>query len=65
MILLVRVYRRCLSPFLPPSCIFSPSCSAFALEAYERHGFWRGSNLAIMRLLRCWPWRAGGWDPVP
>jgi putative membrane protein insertion efficiency factor len=65
MILLIRIYQRLLSPWLPASCIYSPSCSCFAHEAYSRHGFWRGTQLALTRVLRCWPWSAGGYDPVP
>ena len=64
-IALIRAYQKLLSPFLPPNCIYSPSCSAFALEAYRRHGFWRGTRFSLRRLLRCWPWCAGGYDPVP
>lgn len=65
MIVLILAYRRLVSPVLPPSCVFTPSCSRYALDAYEQHGFWRGSWLALRRLLRCWPWSAGGIDPVP
>jgi putative membrane protein insertion efficiency factor len=65
MILLIRAYQKMVSPWLPASCIYSPSCSSFALEAYHRHGFWRGTQLALVRLFRCWPWSAGGYDPVP
>jgi len=61
----LRVYRTAISPALPPSCRFEPSCSAYALEAVTRHGALRGGYLAIRRLLRCHPWHAGGTDPVP
>lgn len=64
-IFLIHIYQRLLSPLLPSSCIYSPSCSCFAVEAYGRHGFWRGTRLTFERLLRCWPWCAGGYDPVP
>jgi hypothetical protein len=65
LILLVRVYQRLVSPLLPPSCRFHPSCSAYAAGALERHGALRGGWLAARRLLRCHPWHPGGFDPVP
>jgi putative membrane protein insertion efficiency factor len=62
---LVGFYRRFVSPALPPSCRFTPSCSAYAVEALSRHGAARGSWLTLRRLLRCGPWHSGGHDPVP
>ena len=62
---LIRAYRYAVSPLFVPSCRFHPSCSAYALEAVERHGALRGAWLALKRLLRCQPWHAGGCDPVP
>lgn len=56
---------RLLSQRLPPRCRFHPSCSAYALEALERHGARRGSWLALRRVGRCHPWHEGGLDPVP
>ncbi len=64
-ILAVRAYQAFLSPFLGGACKFYPSCSHYAAEAVERHGAVRGSRLALGRLLRCRPFSAGGWDPVP
>ncbi|HEY9475712.1 MAG TPA: membrane protein insertion efficiency factor YidD [Mycobacteriales bacterium] len=61
----IGVYRRYISPALPPSCRFTPSCSAYAMEALERHGAGWGTWLAVRRLLRCHPWHRGGHDPVP
>lgn len=62
---LVRLYQLAVSPLLPPSCRFHPSCSAYAAEALRRHGAARGSWLAIRRLARCHPFCEGGIDPVP
>ena len=65
LILLIRFYRRFLSPLKPRTCRFHPTCSAYALEALERHGAFGGSYLAVRRVLRCHPWNPGGLDPVP
>ncbi|HMO57796.1 MAG TPA: membrane protein insertion efficiency factor YidD [Roseiflexaceae bacterium] len=62
---LIRVYQRFLSPLLPPSCIYSPSCSKYTYQAIEKYGALRGSYLGIRRILRCHPWAQGGHDPVP
>jgi putative membrane protein insertion efficiency factor len=61
----IRAYQLTLSPLLGPACRFAPSCSEFAREAIMRHGVRRGLALATARLLRCHPWNAGGYDPVP
>jgi putative membrane protein insertion efficiency factor len=65
----IHVYRRLLSPFLPPACRFTPTCSAYAIEAIETHGPLKGFILAAKRILRCHPihWLGGseGFDPVP
>jgi putative membrane protein insertion efficiency factor len=63
--LLIRSYRYGLSPFLGMHCRFHPSCSAYALEALERHGAGRGVWLVLTRIARCHPWHPGGHDPVP
>jgi putative membrane protein insertion efficiency factor len=65
LVLFVRGYQVALSPLLPPSCRYYPTCSACAIEALERYGAWRGSWLAIRRIARCHPFRPGGYDPVP
>jgi putative membrane protein insertion efficiency factor len=62
---LVYAYRVTLSPLLGPSCRFEPSCSAYALEALERHGARRGAWLSLRRVLRCHPFYPAGFDPVP
>jgi putative membrane protein insertion efficiency factor len=62
---LIRVYQRLLSPALPPSCRFHPSCSQYALEAVTRYGALKGGWLAARRLARCHPFHPGGFDPVP
>ena len=64
-ILLVRGYQVSISPFLPASCRYHPTCSAYAIEALQRHGAARGGWLAIRRIARCHPFRPGGFDPVP
>ena len=61
----IRSYRSAISPSRPRVCRFTPSCSAYAVEAIELHGTARGSWLALRRLLRCHPFRPGGHDPVP
>ena len=65
LILLVRGYQVTLSPLLPASCRYYPSCSAYAIEALQRYGALRGTWLAVRRIARCHPFRAGGYDPVP
>ena len=65
LIALLRLYKRFVSPLLPPACRFWPSCSVYAREAIERHGAVRGSALAAVRLLKCHPFHPGGIDPVP
>ncbi|MCW0214105.1 MAG: membrane protein insertion efficiency factor YidD [Pseudonocardia sp.] len=61
----VRFYQHWISPGLPPTCRFYPSCSAYAAEAVQVHGALRGTGMAVLRLLRCGPWHPGGVDPVP
>jgi uncharacterized protein len=65
LLLPIKLYRKAISPFLPPACRFYPSCSAYAVEALTRHGAGGGSYLALRRLLRCGPWTPPGRDPVP
>jgi len=65
LLLLLKAYRYAISPMLGSNCRFVPSCSAYAVEAIERHGAFRGSWLAARRVARCHPWCDGGHDPVP
>ena len=62
---LIFLYKRVLSPILPPSCRFYPTCSDYAYRALESHGALSGSVLAVKRILRCHPYNPGGYDPVP
>lgn len=65
LLLLIRFYRKAISPWFPPSCKFTPTCSQYGLEAIERFGAVKGGLLTVWRILRCNPWSAGGYDPVP
>lgn len=62
---LIRGYKILISPLLPRSCRFHPTCSVYAMEAIERFGVFRGGWLAVRRILRCHPFHPGGYDPVP
>lgn len=62
---LIHAYRLLLSPLLPPSCRYTPTCSAYGLEAVRRHGALHGGWLTLRRILRCHPWGGQGYDPVP
>ena len=62
---LIRFYQRSVSPALPPSCRFVPTCSEYARQAIEKYGARRGTYLAVRRLLKCLPFHKGGFDPVP
>jgi len=65
LILLVRGYQVAIGPLLPAACRYYPSCSAYMIEALERHGAVRGGLMGIRRILRCHPFHVGGYDPVP
>ena len=62
---LARLYQLTVSPVVPQTCRFHPTCSRYAIEAVRTHGALRGGWLALRRIVRCHPWSAGGYDPVP
>lgn len=61
----IRGYQRYISPLLPDACIYIPTCSQYAVEAIEKYGVAKGCWLGVRRILRCHPFHAGGYDPVP
>ncbi len=63
-LLLVKFYQYAISPLLGPKCRFTPTCSQYAKEALEKHGFFKGGWLSIRRIIRCNPWGGHGFDPV-
>lgn len=64
-LLVIRLYQRLISPVLPPSCRFYPTCSQYAHDAIDRYGLLKGGLMAVGRLARCHPFHSGGYDPVP
>lgn len=65
LILLIKIYQWVISPILGPKCRFTPSCSAYGLEAIRKYGPFKGGWLALKRISRCHPWGGHGYDPVP
>ncbi len=65
LMLLIKFYKKCISPLKPPCCRFYPTCSSYALQAVSKFGAIKGTFLAVKRLLRCHPWNIGGVDYVP
>ena len=65
LIFVIEIYRQMVSPLRLPSCRFMPTCSQYAVDALTEYGLVRGSWLAGVRLAKCGPWCAGGWDPIP
>lgn len=61
----IYFYKRCISPFTPATCRFTPTCSQYAVEAIRKYGPFKGFYLALRRILRCHPWGGSGYDPVP
>jgi len=64
-ILIVKFYRKFISPLKPACCRFEPTCSQYSMEALNKHGFFKGTALTVWRILRCQPFSRGGFDPVP
>jgi putative membrane protein insertion efficiency factor len=64
-ILIIKFYRSYISPLIPVSCRYTPSCSQYGLVAFEKYGLIKGFYLTIKRILSCHPWTKGGFDPVP
>ena len=64
-VLLIKFYKLVISPWLPSACRFTPTCSQYALEAFRKHGVFKGFYLSARRILRCHPWGGSGYDPVP
>lgn len=65
LIIPIVIYRRFISPMLPPVCRYTPTCSQYAIEAIQKYGPFKGMWLAVKRILRCHPWGGSGYDPVP
>lgn len=61
----VYFYRICISPFIPPRCRYTPTCSQYAIDAVKKHGVIKGGWLTVKRIGRCHPWGGSGYDPVP
>ncbi|MEY2924956.1 MAG: hypothetical protein RLZZ337_1504 [Bacteroidota bacterium] len=62
----IKIYQKVISPFLPPSCRYTPTCSAYAVQALQKHGPFKGFYLAVKRILSCHPWsKKDSYDPVP
>ncbi len=64
LILPIRFYQKCISPLLPATCRFYPTCSEYFIQALEKYGPFKGTYLGIKRILRCHPWNPGGYDPL-
>jgi len=64
-LLLISVYRKIISPFLPPTCRFTPTCSEYSQQAFKKYGFLKALYLSVSRISRCHPFNKGGFDPLP
>ena len=63
-LVMLKIYKRCISPFLPRACRFEPTCSVYMMQAVEKYGVWRGVAKGLRRISRCHPFHEGGLDPV-
>ena len=64
-ILLIKIYQKVVSPWTPASCRYNPTCSSYSIDAFQKHGLWKGFVLTIKRIGSCHPWGGSGHDPVP
>lgn len=64
-VFLIRFYQIVISPLTPATCRYNPTCSQYSLEAFKKHGIFKGGWLAIKRIFSCHPWGGSGYDPVP
>jgi hypothetical protein len=64
-IFIIKLYKKIISPLFPPSCRFYPSCSTYAIQAFEKYGIFKGFWLSTKRILKCNPFHPGGYDPLP
>lgn len=64
-IFLIKIYQYIISPLTPASCRYQPTCSNYSIEAFRKHGLFRGLYLSVKRILSCHPWGGSGYDPVP
>ena len=64
-ILLIKIYQKVVSPWTPASCRYNPTCSSYSIEAFQKHGLWKGFVLTIKRVGSCHPWGGSGYDPLP
>ena len=64
-ILLIKFYQKAVSPWTPASCRYNPTCSSYSIDAFQKHGLWKGFVLTIKRIASCHPWGGNGYDPVP
>lgn len=64
-ILLIKIYQKVVSPWTPASCRYNPTCSSYSIDAFQKHGLWKGFVLTVKRIGSCHPWGGSGYDPVP